>query len=1457
MNHTSTTTANGAPRTVPEAARWCLGRGYAPIPLPPRSKQPTLADWPNLRVPEADVDRLFAPDGNIGVLLGVPSRGLVDVDLDCPEAIRAAPVLLPPTGMLSGRRSAPRAHWWYRADDPPARAAEVFDDPTPGGGDERRRLAELRSSGGQTMIPPSTHPSGERCVWHGHGEPARVSIDVLQAAVRGVSAAALLGRHWPSGSRHDASLALAGALLRAGWPDEMVERFVRAVCAAARDEEVEDRVRAVQATADKLRRDDRTTGWPTLVRMLGAGGEIIVGRLREWLGVSGPAGPRVTSGRAAARDPSAAIGWEPPVPLPELSTAPQFPLHLFPPAVADYWRASAEALHVPVDYVGGPGISVLGAAVGRSRAAEVKPGYAESPLFWVATIAPSGSAKSTSLRSARAPLDREESRWRKEHAAAVEEFDAEVGRYEHALKEWKKNPTGDPPEKPRRPTLRQSVLDDATVEGARKVLRENPRGVVLLQDELIGFARMLNQYKTGGKGNDKTFWLTGWNGRGVGKSNRSKDHEEGPQVVIDPFTAVGGMLCPDSLPELREELQRGGPTHDGWCERFLFQYPDPLDAVEETWAVVPEGLEAGYREVVLGLLALEMVLVDDPAREATYRPFYVRFDDGGRGAWSAFTREVAARMNALPKTDAYRGVLSKLRHYGLRFACLFHSLDLVTGAADGASLIGADCMRRAAEMVWYFEGHARRCLGIGDRATDPARRLLDVLAGWGGDHFTKRELHRRVRGQTAFRRADNLNAPLDLLVQHGYVAPAPDRPQGPGRPPERFEINPLWDRGPDGGMDDMDRTPKPPGNPGVPSPSPGRGQNPPGVDETPRGGVGGVNSVHAGGVSSMPGQGVENPSTLGEKASSVHFGYAPQGEEGTTLARLEGPPPQPEAGHSLVTSLAGLGAVVAAIEDSGGPVGLDTETTGLNAATDRARLLALATPKGTFLIDLFRMDSAALIELFGALARVEVVGHNLAFDLPFLMRLGLTPGRVRDTMLASQVLHAGNLTTRHALKDVAARTLDLTLDKVLQAADWSRPLTPEMLRYAALDAEVPVRAWERLAGEANVAGMSGVLDTEMGALPCVAWAAVHGVGFDRAGWESLALDAESRRDVLREQLDTLAPNAGDLFGTRNWDSPEQVKEAFASVGITLDSTDDDALAAVGHSLAATLRDYRSAARLATAYGRDWLRHAGPDGRVYAAWKQVGAGSSGRMSCSGPNLQQLPRDQRYRRCFVAPPGRVLVKADYSQIELRIAAKIAGERRMLDAYRAGEDLHILTARSLLGKSEVTKADRQLAKAVNFGLLYGQGARGLMRYALANYGVALTEAEAGLYREKFFATYPGLRRWHRSVGDAAIDTRTLAGRLRRNVTRFTEKLNTPVQGTGADGLKRATALLWERRGECPGAFPVLFVHDEVVVEAPADAADSAAVWLKEAMLDGMAPLVDPVPVEVEATIGQTWGG
>ena len=296
-----------------------------------------------------------------------------------------------------------------------------------------------------------------------------------------------------------------------------------------------------------------------------------------------------------------------------------------------------------------------------------------------------------------------------------------------------------------------------------------------------------------------------------------------------------------------------------------------------------------------------------------------------------------------------------------------------------------------------------------------------------------------------------------------------------------------------------------------------------------------------------------------------------------------------------------------------------------------------------------------------------------------------------------------------------------------------------------------------------------------------------------------------------------------------------------------------------HPLVAKLLAYRESAKLAGTYGANILATVHPiSGRIHADYLQIGA-ASGRMACSRPNLQNIPRVPDYRACFRAPDGRVLVKADFSQIELRIAAELAGDQRMLDAYREERTCTPSQRQPCSGKTieSVSREDRQLAKALNFGLLYGMGATTLQRYALTNYGVSLGNDEAARFRDRFFANYPGIRRWHRGQPDGAVDTRTLGGRLRRGVTRFTEKLNTPIQGTGADGLKAALALLWETRGRCPRAAPVLVVHDEIVLEVDEAEAERARAWLAECMTRGMSRFLTRVPVVVDATIERDWSG
>lgn len=284
--------ANGKPIHVRTAAERYLTRGWVPIPLRYKSKQPISKKWEQITLDGFDLDEQF-PVGsrlNVGISFGEPSGGLVDCDLDCDEARRAASILMPPTGLIWGRASAPDSHRGYVVADPPHKASHPWTDPLRKG--KGARLMELRSTGGQTVVPPSILPGDdagkieEPCVWRENGDPAHLDLDELKRVLNRVAAAALIGRYWREGTRHDCVLALAGGLLRAGWAVDDVVALVRAVCAAACDDEIIDRERAVRDTASAIERGEQITGWPTLVELLGEHGDTIVKTVCAWLEIS-------------------------------------------------------------------------------------------------------------------------------------------------------------------------------------------------------------------------------------------------------------------------------------------------------------------------------------------------------------------------------------------------------------------------------------------------------------------------------------------------------------------------------------------------------------------------------------------------------------------------------------------------------------------------------------------------------------------------------------------------------------------------------------------------------------------------------------------------------------------------------------------------------------------------------------------------------------------------------------------------------------------------------------------------------------------------------------------------------------------------------------------------------------------------------------------------------------------
>ncbi len=245
--------------------------GWAPIPIPHKAKAPNIPGWPKLRITTETAPSHFSGGPqNIGVLLGEPSGGLTDVDLDAPEAVALAPFFLPKTGVF-GRKGKRRSHWIFVC---PGAETTKFQDT------DGTMLVEIRSGGAQTVFPGSVHVSGEPIEFDNQAPMLRINVPELVKQVRRLAAAALLARHWPDkGGRNDATLALAGALMRHGWVENVVEEFIRAVANVANDEEADDRITSVRYTHEKQTRGEPTTGLPRLGEIVG---KEVTQRLAAW-----------------------------------------------------------------------------------------------------------------------------------------------------------------------------------------------------------------------------------------------------------------------------------------------------------------------------------------------------------------------------------------------------------------------------------------------------------------------------------------------------------------------------------------------------------------------------------------------------------------------------------------------------------------------------------------------------------------------------------------------------------------------------------------------------------------------------------------------------------------------------------------------------------------------------------------------------------------------------------------------------------------------------------------------------------------------------------------------------------------------------------------------------------------------------------------------------------------------
>lgn len=583
-------------------------------------------------------------------------------------------------------------------------------------------------------------------------------------------------------------------------------------------------------------------------------------------------------------------------------------------------------------------------------------------------------------------------------------------------------------------------------------------------------------------------------------------------------------------------------------------------------------------------------------------------------------------------------------------------------------------------------------------------------------------------------------------------------------------------------------------------------------------------------------------------------------------------------------------------------LGIDSETTykigcesvekaGLNPRAARVRLVQVATAAGrTFVFDLFRIEPT----LLNPLTAVAWVAANHTFDYSMLKSTGIeTSKHFYCSHLAGRLAH----TTRRveSLATGVERTLGQTLPKEEQLSDWSAPeLTAQQIEYAAADALACLQIYQKLLPTIIEQGQHRIYTLWCRTALILADASLTGFRFDWAAHQALSDSWDIEKQKQAELLQPLMPGV-------NPDSNKQLGEWLAEhcpgLHIEWPKTDADAPSFTKETLpphsnlswCAALLDYRKAGQLVKSFGNGSERvqpkrestprrprisyrdkYGDPvSNRIHPQFRH-GMTVTGRLTCSNPNLQQVPRGDM-RNLFVADDGCVLVGADLGQVELRVAALISKDKTMLAAYRDGKDLHRITAAAMVGISEdaVTPDQRQAAKAVNFGLLFGAGYKGLRDYARNTYGVDMSLAEAAKHRLTFLQTYSQYAKWQRQQADSAEETGKATTRLsllRDWVTqggnsRYTESMNIPIQGSAAEVMLETIDRLPE---QLPAGAQILHtVHDELIIQCQIADADQVKQTLIDCFRQGFLavfPEADALGLAgadlVDAATGRSWG-
>lgn len=771
---------------IKTAALAYKARGWSVIPVVPRGKAPRWGDgWPNVKLTEAEIESIFGEGDNVGVILGVASGWLVDVDLDAPEAVAVADYFIPETGAVFGRKGKPRSHRLFVCEG--ATTVKHRFGPKKAGG----MIVELRSTGGQTVFPPGVHESGEQIEWVTLGKPRVISFDELRRAVVCIGAAALLIRYWPAqGSRHDAALALAGGLLRDGWTETEVVHFIRAVCHVAQDEEVEDRVKAVASSAARLIADAPTTGWPALAKLIG---DKVVSWVVKTLDVKAPS--------------FECEEWEPPIPLDALNV-PDFPLDALPSELwgfRGFCAGVSESLQIPIEMAVMIGLAVAGALLAKRMVVHVRADWFEAVNLFLAILLPPAERKSATYRLMTEPLceieRREIARMASIVAQAAFEVDAMKAEQQHLKLIIAKQGDGAQAARLRAseiarklaeykvPVLPKLILDDVTPEAVSRTLSEQGGRVAIMSAEGDLFDIIGGRYSRDGAPNLGVF-LKGHAGDDIRVDRVSKDRPS--EIVRNPALTIALTAQPVLLHGL---LSRPGFRGRGLLARFCWVMPESRvgrRAISEQ--PIPTVLKAKYAELIEGLALPEK---HDEAGKVLAT--VVELTPDAREAFKAFETATERELSSSGSLAMLTDWGGKLCGLVARLAGILHGMQHAPSGAIETP-ISRRTIESAITIGRYLTEQAKAAFGEmgADPAVSMARRILDWVRDSEMTEFTKRDAFQRFK--SSIQTVDGLDAPLRVLRNHGYIRDRiqerePGKPGRPGSPV--YEVNHLGSKPPE------------------------------------------------------------------------------------------------------------------------------------------------------------------------------------------------------------------------------------------------------------------------------------------------------------------------------------------------------------------------------------------------------------------------------------------------------------------------------------------------------------------------------------------------------------------------------------------------------------------------------------------------------------------------------------